>query len=206
MYLTRLRLKITDRAAQRVLSDPYRLHQLILLAFDPSRPGGGERVLFRVEPEVREGEVRVLIQSETEPSWTRAHLSEQLPRLVVDGPKPLGSGFTTGQSLRFRLRGNPTKRTVEGKRVALKGESAQLDWVRRKLAYAGFEVEACRCRDEGMIQGRSGHRNGAGILLMSVLYEGLLRVRDPHAAIGAIAAGIGSGKAFGFGLLSVSRA
>jgi CRISPR system Cascade subunit CasE len=204
MYLTRLRLRNTDRAAQRVLADPYRLHQIILLAFDPSRPGGGERVLFRVEPEVRDGEVRILVQSETKPNWTDVPLLHQLPGLLVDA-KPMNLALVPGQVLRFRLRGNPTKRILAGKRIALTGETAQLDWVRRKLAHGGFEVAGCRCRDEGVVRAGSSRDHGPAMTLISVLYEGLVLVREPDKAGQTIAIGIGSGKGFGFGLLSLSR-
>ena len=42
--------------------------------------------------------------------------------------------------------------------------------------------------------------------LFSVQFDGVLQVVEPALFVHAIAAGIGSGKAFGFGLLSVARA
>ena len=57
------------------------------------------------------------------------------------------------------------------------------------------------CRAEGLVQDRDPR-----LELQSALYEGLLSVRDPQALIAALTAGIGSGKAFGFGLLSLAPA
>lgn len=204
MFLSRLHLDVVNRTVQRVLSDPYRLHQALLLAFDPRRPGGGGRVLYRVEPEREEGLARVLVQSREEPAWQAERFREDLPVAGVDGPKRLSLAFERGQRLQFRLRANPTKRTLEGKRVAVTGEPAQTDWVRRKLSSGGFRLDGCRVRDEGMIH---GHRreSGAAMTFLSVLYEGLVAVEDPAAALETITAGVGSAKAFGFGLLSVSR-
>jgi CRISPR system Cascade subunit CasE len=39
----------------------------------------------------------------------------------------------------------------------------------------------------------------------AVTFDGLLRVTDPEALLAALAGGIGSGKGFGFGLLSLAR-
>jgi CRISPR system Cascade subunit CasE len=48
-------------------------------------------------------------------------------------------------------------------------------------------------------------RDGRGKLLRSARYEGLLRVVDPAQLKETLAQGIGPGKAFGFGLLSLAR-
>jgi len=48
------------------------------------------------------------------------------------------------------------------------------------------------------------NKNGKGQRLRSVLYNGLLEVTDPDLFHRALIRGIGSGKAFGFGLLSVA--
>lgn len=44
------------------------------------------------------------------------------------------------------------------------------------------------------------------ITFASVLFEGLLRVTNPDAFRSALEMGIGSGKAYGFGLLSIAPA
>ncbi len=205
MYLSRLLLDLRDRKVQRALEDPYRLHQAILHAFPPDAPGGGGRVLFRVEPEREDGRARVLVQSALRPDWASEALREHLPLARFDQPKELSLALSAGQLLRFRLRANPTRRSQE-KRLPVLGEEAQVAWLRRKMEGAGFELVAARQYDEGM---RHGSRRRAEeerrMTFVSVLYEGAIRVAMPDRAIAAVQGGIGSAKAFGFGLLSVAR-
>lgn len=205
MYLSRLTLDLRDRKVQRTLQDPYRLHQALLLAFSPDVRGGGGRVLFRVEPHEDDGLVRVLVQSHARPEWASATLCERLPLARVDAPKELTLSLGAGQTLRFRLRANPTRR-ADGKRLPVLGEEQQVAWLRRKLDAAGFELVAARHHDEGMLRGsRRKGEDAQQLTFLSVLYEGMASVVDPARATAAVEAGIGSAKAFGFGLLSLAR-
>jgi CRISPR system Cascade subunit CasE len=205
MYLSRLTLDLRNRKVQRSLADPYRLHQAILHAFPPDQPGGGCRVLFRVEPEQDDARARILVQSELRPVWTNPALHEHLPVAHVDPPKEFVPSFKAGQVLRFRLRANPTRRSQE-KRLPVLGEDPQIAWLRSKLERAGFQLMAARRHDEGMRMGsqRKGERSEQ-LTFVSVLFEGAARVVEPIAADAALRSGIGSAKAFGFGLLSLAR-
>lgn len=205
MYLSRLMLDLRDCKVRRVLEDPYRLHQAILHAFPPDAPGGGGRVLFRVEPEQEDGRARVLVQSALRPDWASEALREHLPLARSDQPKELSLALSVGQLLRFRLRANPTRRSRE-KRLPVLGEEAQVAWLRRKMEAAGFELVAARQHDEGMRHGSRQRAEGERrMTFVSVLYEGVVRVTVTDRAIAAVQVGIGSAKAFGFGLLSVAR-
>lgn len=202
MYLTRIQIGATTRAAQQALHDPYRLHQALLHAFPPDSPGGGGRVLYRIEPKIEEGAATVLVQSALRPDWDAAAEKARLAWRRVDGPKEVALALREGQRLRFRLRANPTRKVKE-KRLALLGEADQLAWLERKLARGGFTLAAGGARDEGMVLGRRG-REAAPMTFISVLYEGVATVTDPVAAKATVEAGIGTAKAFGFGLLSVA--
>ena len=136
------------------------------------------------------------------------------------------------QVLRFRLRANPTKRIAKkddplsGKRVELNREEDQIAWLirkgreREKDQPGGFELVVKEAANtpgeilqvprvnvcpEGKQQSRK--RDGAGghaTTHLAVLFEGLLRVTDRQAFLATLIHGIGPGKAFGFGLLSVA--
>jgi len=137
-----------------------------------------------------------------------------------------------GQILRFRLRANPTKRVAKkddpmrGKRVELSREEDQIDWLDRKGRgrmnefSGGFELlssksAAATAEDrrfpnvhvisEGKLRGRKfvGPRRHA-TKHFSVLFEGVLRVTDTAAFLHTLVEGIGTGKAYGFGLLSLA--
>jgi len=206
VFLSRLTLPLQDRRVQRALQDPYRLHQALLAAFPPDAPGGGGRVLYRIEPEQRDATASVLVQSALAPDWHRASFAAKLPAARAEGPKELSVGLRPGQRIRFRLRANPTRKK-DGKRLAVLGEEAQLAWLRRKLTSGGMTVVAVRRHDEGMLRAmRSASGDGAPMTFVSVLYEGLAIVEDAARAIACAKEGVGSAKAFGFGLLSLTRA
>jgi CRISPR system Cascade subunit CasE len=198
MYLSRLVLDPAKPRAGRALARPYLLHQAVMAGFDPEERGD-TRVLFRIEPERPPGRVILLVQSEAEPQWNRA--SERFfGPLICAQMKELRIALSAGQRLRFRLRANPTVKR-EGKRLGLYGEERQRLWLQRKFDQGGVSVGDFRVVDEGLTTDRD-----PPLELQSALYEGSLVVRDPGALMDAVRAGIGTGKAFGFGLLSLARA
>lgn len=139
-----------------------------------------------------------------------------------------------GQLLTFRVRANPTKRVakegdpLKGKRVDLQREEEQVAWLIRKGQErepgvpGGFEllmtegedekgeerlVARVQARREGKQFGRKRDGvQGHTMTHMAVVFDGFLRVVDAGAFIETLTRGIGSGKAYGFGLLSVSPA
>src|SRR5262249_1558663 len=124
----------------------------------------------------------------------------------------VGLAFHVGQRLLFRLRANPTRRAGKsaderwrGKRVGLGREEDQLAWLARKGEEGGFRVgpEAGRVIPEGKVLARKG---GQVLQFEAACFEGLLEVTGPARFLQALAAGIGSGKGLGFGLLSVAPA
>ncbi len=138
----------------------------------------------------------------------------------------------TGQVLRFRLRANPTKRIgkhghpMKGKRIELYREHDQIDWligkgqVKENGVAGGFilltrevkdmtntvrAVSSVKVCNEGKLTGRKRDASrGHSTTHFAVIFEGLLRVTDTNAFLESIVRGIGPGKAFGFGLLSVA--
>jgi len=190
------------------------MHQLVYSGFPDREAGGPGRVLFRLEGDRPAGAAVVLVQSEREPDW-RPLLAERV--LLAAEHKPVRPRLATGQRLRFRLRANPTVRRVfggpsaegepkqSGVRVGVYGEDAQRAWLDRKASQSGFRVLDCRVADRGLQMAR--RRNGAPPLRhLCVDFDGLLEVTDPNLLATALASGIGSAKAFGFGLLSLARA
>ena len=81
----------------------------------------------------------------------------------------------------------------------------QLDkWLTRKAEFSGFRVERFISIQPGYIYvGKSGEPNGNR--LFSAKYEGILQVTNPADFQKTLTSGIGPGKAFGFGLLSVAK-
>ena len=233
MFLSRLILNSRSPKARLDLAQPYQMHRTIwnchpTLRRDPATGEFLDRLLFRVDSD--NGPPTVLVQSEVEPDWHT--LPADYLRTSPPDCKTLDVSFAAGQRLRFRLRANTTKRvaaknphlgaTMVGKRVALLTEAEQIRWLLRKGEAGGFHVpgewvkptdaktgeptELPNFRVNAIPEPRVRSVKGADGVLAAVRFEGILVVTDPARFRDSLFAGIGSGKGFGFGLLSVARA
>lgn len=205
MYLSRLNLDLAHPVVARAVGDLHAQHRLVLQGFPETDQGGPGRVLYRLETD---GLPTALIQSEKEPHWN----SLRALTSAIDGPKPFDPQFSPGQTLRFRLRATPTKKTQFGEDAARPGhrrvgfftETEQRAWLERKgREGGGFALVEVRTSALGWQEGR---KPGGGILRHhAVQFDGVLRVTDAGAFRAALACGIGPAKGFGFGLLSVAH-
>jgi CRISPR system Cascade subunit CasE len=227
MILSRLVLNPRSREVIRDLGDCQAMHRTILSAFrQASGPARAEfGVLFRMEYP-RAGMPTLLVQARERPDWSKLPPSYLAKTHDAKDVSEAYASIDAGATLRFRLRANPTRRIDtksgpngerrNGRRVELKTEAEQLEWLGRKGAAHGFEVLSVRASgdvpnvrvsDEGKSRGfrSSGVRQAKNpMTFASVLFEGVLRVTDAEAFRLALERGIGSAKAYGFGLLSVA--
>lgn len=202
--------KVTGESAKA------REHFGVLHRLDPSRDSEPSRLIL-------------LVQSNIEPDWTV--LPEDYCSETGDESNPVCKLVTqhyatvqSGMTLLFRLRANPTRRVSPrceseknprfyGRRVELYREEDQLTWFERKAEAHGFRLLAVKVnRDvpnlntipESKIKGRRSDTEKP-VTFGSVLFEGRLAVTDADRFRDALVQGIGSGKAYGFGLLSIAR-
>lgn len=168
--------------------------------------------LFRIEP-LPNGRAVIIVQSAVEPDWEYAFHNAKNLLAAPPEVKPFKPRFLKGQCLRFRLAANPTRRLSRhspdareesvGKRVPVPTDQL-IEWLHRRAESSGFIIK----RDATTLQ--PGYiymnKNGDGQRLRSVLFDGLLRVTDADAFQQTLIHGIGSGKAFGFGLLTIAPA
>jgi len=197
-----------------------REHFAILFRLEPTRNG---EVIVLVQSQARPD------WSSLRPGYL---LPRPASGAVVDNPavKEVGSVYarlTSGAALAFRLLANPTKRLSTapddqgrrppGRRVELQREEDQLAWLARKGKQGGFDLLAARAGRSvpdvrtvpgGKITGRRNDPHLAGLPGMltfgAILFEGRLRVTDGDLFRTTLQRGIGSGKAYGFGLLSIA--
>ncbi len=221
MYLSRLILNPRSRQVRSELTRPYEMHRTLLNAFPQGRVDVERTaedaigLLYRVDEDARSGALHLLVQSQQAPQW--GFLAEReylLP--VADNPatREVDLQLQPGQVLAFRLRANPTKRLSagkgnKGKRIGIYKEEAQEVWLQRKGDQHGFRVLHVQLSRSDMLKQVDVIRDKQGdvhdLKLFSVQFDGVLRVVDAERLVQAIGAGIGSGKAFGCGLLSVAR-
>ena len=216
MYLSRLEINPRSREVRRDLSDVYQMHRTVMSAFPDVKERQEARadlaVLYRLEIDERSRGTVLLVQSGALPDWT--HLA---PYYLFDSGGEVGNPATRdltkalaalheGQILRFRLRANPTRkietksapdgRRQNGRRVDLRAEQAGFSLV---PVYPGSNVPAVRVGAGEKLLGK-----GRQLTLASVLFDGLLEVTHPDRFRCAVAGGIGPGKAFGCGLMSIA--
>ncbi|MEU4077649.1 type I-E CRISPR-associated protein Cas6/Cse3/CasE [Streptomyces venezuelae] len=134
---------------------------------------------------------------------------------------PLLEHLHTGMRLRFRLTANPTRaisrpgqRSV---RTALTTPADQIQWLLGRAAAAGFTIPvdqrispaAPRVTVSATRALRFPRTTDSGarrdVHLRTATYDGLLDVVDPDALRRTLTDGIGHGKAYGCGLLTLAR-
>lgn len=220
MFLNKIRLDPRCREARRDLSDPYQLHSTLCRAFSKSdRKCPEGEFLWRLEPEVDStGCPRILVQSRSIPDWGCVGVKGWLA--AAEAPIDLKDrlkldSLKVGQRFRFRLRANPCV-TRNGKRLGLLRLDEQEAWIKRGGERHGFALPQLasfdfselpqaridvRVSQQHMLGG--AQHSGNSIRIYSVLYDGILTVRELDAFGRALQAGVGHGKAMGLGLLSV---
>lgn len=206
LHLSRLILNPYSRQVASEITNAYEMHRTIMQAFPYEQDGGPGRVLFRVDAD-QFAVPMILVQSEKKPDWSFLSTKDYLAKLE-DNPavKICDPRFRKGQRLHFLLRANPTIRKkfeVEGsgKRIGLYKEAEQAEWLQKKAKAGGFDPIAFSIISRGkQISRRDGKQN----VHLSVDFTGILEVIDPELFLETIKTGIGSGKGYGFGLLSVA--
>jgi len=182
--------------------NPYQLHREIWKLF-PDRPDDKRDYLFRVENLGQKAPQQILLQSLTKPVADKGKL------LMLSQTKKVALQIRSGQMLRFMIRANPTKRikeenktTNQGRvRVPIIDEEEMSVWLRRKLKDAAVLHEMV-INGQNILYFRKGSDTGK---IVAITYSGLLEIKNEKKLLNIIEKGIGPAKAFGCGLLSVSR-
>lgn len=230
MYLSRLTINPRCRDARRDLSDIYQMHQRVMSAFPSLSGSDGARarlaVLHRLDVERSSGATLLLVQSGVKPNWTLLPGSYLAPIDAGEANPAIKciaaalENLQQGQILQFRLRANPTRkvdtksdsdgRRRNGRRVVLGTEIQQVEWLSRKGVQSGFHLMPVQPRSDvpavrvGALERHRGNGRSRTLTVAGVLFEGVLRVDDADKLRSAIRMGIGPGKSFGCGLMSVA--
>ena len=188
-------------------------------------------ILHRLDVDKNRGRAVLFVQSSVNPDWSFLpddYAEERQQRTVHEQYGQIENGMT----LMFRLQANPTKRIGNSdqiaherfkdkknrRRVELRTDEEKIGWLKRKGDELGFRLTNIKIApipnvasvEEGKLHGRKPdkkipdkkHRLTFG----SVVFEGVLQVTDAKRFREALQKGIGSGKAYGFGLLSIAPA
>lgn len=198
MYLSLLNINPHSRQARYDLNDRYELHRTLMNAFAEDLPDG-ERILYRVEEGTLQPIVRILLQSQSIPNWDSVARLQSDYLIGMPSVREIRLQVEQRERSRFRLQANPTVKR-NGKRHAIYKEDELLTWLQRKADNNGFAVDENHIRliKQGVKFGKKRNQRWH-----AVQFDGVLTVQNVQEFQNALKSGIGSAKAFGFGLLSI---
>ncbi|MCD0452557.1 type I-E CRISPR-associated protein Cas6/Cse3/CasE [Actinocorallia sp. API 0066] len=209
LWITQLSLNPGSRDVIRDLGDTVRLHQRVMTLF-PSGLGQQARhdagVLFRIE-ETRSG-VAVLVQSVLEP--TAGALPDTYGTVRSKALTPLIDALVPGRRVRYRIIANATRKlgvnTTAGKPkevVPLHGADADA-WWQRQAESSGLVLHTLESVSLDQASGTRRDRNR--VVHARTRFDGLATISDATALTTRLRAGIGRGKSYGCGLLTLAPA
>lgn len=193
---------------RRDLADVVLLHKRVM-SLVPDDLGADARalagLLFRVE-QTRTGP-RLLVQSRLRPDPTR--LPAGYGRSACRPLEPLLDRLRPGMAVRYRLTANAAKRAGRtaqqpGKIIPLRGGAAD-DWWADRAGRVGLTLRTLTASAFDDVTGRQPTKEGnARIRHALTRYDGVGVVTDPDTLRQAILDGVGRGKPYGAGLLSIA--
>lgn len=210
MILTRMYLNPRRRGARKLIGSPQAMHAAVLSGFPPGLNMG--RPLWRLD---MDDPLRptLYVLSENRPDVT--HIEEQAgwptqPTAQFASYDHLLDGLRAGDTWCFRLKANPTHRAQiagRSKIVAHVTVSQQKSWLQDREPSLGISLGAesptFDLIDREVLRFR---RDGKAVTLGTATFQGQLKVVDPETFRQALVSGIGRGKAYGCGLLTLAKA
>lgn len=187
-------------------------------------------LLHRLDFDRRSGKAVLFVQSGIEPNWSFFQ-TDYAVRIECKTVHEQYANIENGMRLLFRLQANPTKRVGKSderadekfkpsderkirRRVELRTDEEKIGWLKRKGEDAGFQLTDVRIKEavENAVAhslskqfGQSG-RDDKKMTFGAVVFEGVLQVTDAEKFRESLRTGIGTGKAYGFGLMSIAKA
>lgn len=203
MILTRVKLDTDKRQALKALANRNVCHGIV----ESSQTGERERLLWRID-RLRSGYyLLILSRHGLDHSKLAQELAASPENVESNNYQSLLNRAVSGSTWNFRLAANPTFsiRTEDGDRgkvISPYQEDRQMEWLRKQAEKFGFRLDAvaitgtCRLLIKKATQSKR-------VSLQEVIYEGVLTVTDTDLFRTALTDGIGRGKAYGMGLLTL---
>ena len=205
MFLSRIAIDMENRNAWRALDNPEILHGMVESCF----PGDRQRVLWRVD-ELNSNHY-ILLLSPDKPDLKP--LIRQIGLPYANGEicdyLPLLERIQVGSMWRFRLTANPVMSVPQpgkkrGSVKAITIAAHQRDWLVRQGKQHGFLLKQDQF-DVMRSEWKVFRKKGSTLSILGATFEGILIVTDQACFQNALLTGIGRGKAYGLGLMTVMR-
>ena len=202
MYLSKLMLNIDHPSVRQALRNCQDMHKNLMQAFCGTREEAG--MLYRLEKKANAYEIYVL--SKQQPDWEKTY--ENGYRCIgVKDISALKELCHEGSDFRFVLRACPAKK-VQGesknsRRVFLTSEQERTEWLNRQAKKYGFKL--LELHETVMRDSVAGSKGADRICYRSVDFSGVICIEESASFWESFCCGIGSGKAYGLGMMLLTR-
>ncbi|WAL65965.1 type I-E CRISPR-associated protein Cas6/Cse3/CasE [Amycolatopsis cynarae] len=218
MFLTRFEINTARRAARELLASPQRMHAAVLAGFPSvgSAAASEGRVLWRLDQ--HRHQALLYLVSPTQPDLTHLVESVGWPATQTWATRhyaPFLEALGKGDQWAFRLTANPvssrrkTPDAARTQRFAHVTVAQQTEWLLTRAHRHGFAiVTGLHCEPDVAVHRRQTlrfPRQGKTVTLSTAVFEGRLEVIDPELLRQSLVQGIGPGKGYGCGLLTLAR-
>lgn len=221
---TRILLNPQKRGGRRLLTSPQAMHAAVRASFPPDLDEASSRVLWRVDQNEHEHVLYVVGPEEIDPSVIVDQAGWPTRPGETADYRPLLDGLRTGHERAFRLTANPVRSlpangAKRGRIVPHVTPEQQVQWLVEKAPRHGFEIRTRNDWPDGELpdvlvdrradlsfahHDRRGERSGR-VTLRTARFEGTLRVTDAETFRETLTRGLGRGKAYGCGLLTLAQ-
>lgn len=199
MYL--IKAELDRRDARGLLADCQQMHRFITGFFGTDRLSG--QILYRTNFVQDKLCIYLYSQTPAEHIPGNCHIQQRDITCWLDA-------MEAGQHWSFDLIAAPTKKIAsEGeknsRRRILREPGERQAWLERKADQNGFAIIQAQEQEQIHASGRH-HADQGGVMHHDAYhYQGVLQITDAEAFRKAMQTGIGSGKAYGFGMMMVKR-
>ena len=203
MYLSKILLDPMHPSARQALRDRQDMHRNVLRFFPDD--GLQESVLYRVVE--TKYEIQLIVLSNSQPDADRI-LSFGGKLSSTSDISSLPDLYKEGAVLRFSLLACPSKKVAaadggNSRRVLIREPGKMAEWLSRQGQKYGFSV--LECNEPSAAQRLRIGRKSGGVDLNAIDLSGVLRIDDAALFWVSWRKGIGPEKAYGLGLMLLSR-
>lgn len=208
---TKILINPQRRAARKLLTNPQAMHAAVRSAFPPDLINES-RVLWRLDSREHEHTLYVVAPELPDASNIIEQAGWATREQQTADYGPLLGSLMSGQEWAFELVANPTQSVSQGKGkrgriVAHVTHQQQLEWLRTRASSAGFEIlDASVVGRENLSFHKNADSNRRRVTIRTARFRGVLRVTDPELLRKVLVDGIGRGRAYGCGLLTLAKA
>lgn len=199
MYLSKIELTEKKRKTLMALRNPNLIHGAISSNYPDIK------ILWRIDQVGKARNLLLLSEEKVDFTPILQQFGKNSTQIQTVDISNLMDQFKEGSKWRFRIKANPVYRT-KNKKTNRKSychymnDKDRISWLEKRSEKNGFTIDHVIIRDTNHIRFQ---RNKQMVSLASATYDGILTVSNPELFKNTVKNGIGHGKAYGMGMLSL---